>query len=527
MSNQLSTIHYQLSTINVPIVEVTILEDRALVKRRGTVNLDPGLWRLHLEKVSPILADKSLRGEFLAGEGARLEDIRVRRSTLLKEEHKPEQIQPLLKEMRQLVTDFHQLAEDREHQENYFAEINYILTKTLAEIPEDAVWGQLDQKSWRSQLTTLFEQFRSLRSEILDSYFQQEDKGEKIQALKQRIEALVRPDFIYDARIEADVTIQIAGEYELEIEYIVPNAFWRPWHQARLLLTPDTSEPTVSFRCDGCVWQRTGEDWNKVNLVFSTARASLGNEPPLLTEDRLKVQDKAKKIAVSTREEKIETTGAGVKKTDTIQLPGVDDGGEVRTLRPLHKATIPSDGRPYRVPLFSFQSEAKIENILMPEQSLQVVLKSEQVNNGSSPILAGPVDLVRSSEFVGKTTVMFIAPGEKFALGWGPDSNLRVQRTEEEKEEKNLLTQWKLKKITTKLFLSNIGPEGKLIRTTERVPVSEIEQVKVKVITKGTTGGVKPDENGFCTWDFNLEPYSQLKATLSYQIESAPEVLEQ
>ncbi len=292
-------------------------------------------------------------------------------------------------------------------------------------------------------------------------------------------------------------------------------------------MTPDTSEPTVSFRCDGCVWQRTGEDWNKVNLVFSTARASLGNEPPLLTEDRLKVQDKAKKIAVSTREEKIETTGAGVKKTDTIQLPGVDDGGEVRTLRPLHKATIPSDGRPYRVPLFSFQSEAKIENILMPEQSLQVVLKSEQVNNGSSPILAGPVDLVRSSEFVGKTTVMFIAPGEKFALGWGPDSNLRVQRTEEEKEEKNLLTQWKLKKITTKLFLSNIGPEGKLIRTTERVPVSEIEQVKVKVITKGTTGGVKPDENGFCTWDFNLEPYSQLKATLSYQIESAPEVLEQ
>jgi uncharacterized protein (TIGR02231 family) len=160
----------------------------------------------------------------------------------------------------------------------------------------------------------------------------------------------------------------------------------------------------------------------------------------------------------------------------------------------------------------------------MPELSCQVVLKSEQTNKATFPILAGPVDLVRSSEFVGKTSLGFIAPGEKFALGWGPDGAMRVQRTTTQKRKQDHLTQWN--SVTTKieLFLSNIGAESRVIKSTERVPVSELEQVKVEMIAPKTTDGIQPDENGFCTWNFTLEPYSQLQATLVYKVLAAPEV---
>jgi hypothetical protein len=63
-----------------------------------------------------------------------------------------------------------------------------------------------------------------------------------------------------------------------------------------------------------------------------------------------------------------------------------------------------------------------------------------------------------------------------------------------------------------------------VIKTTERVPVSELEQVKVEVLSDKTTNSVRPDENGFCTWNFTLEPYSQLQASLVFQISTAPEV---
>jgi uncharacterized protein (TIGR02231 family) len=160
----------------------------------------------------------------------------------------------------------------------------------------------------------------------------------------------------------------------------------------------------------------------------------------------------------------------------------------------------------------------------MPELLCQVVLKSEQTNTAAFPILAGPVDLVRSSEFVGKTSIGFIAPGEKFALSWGPDGAMRVQRTITQERKQDHLTNWNIVTTTIKLFLSNIGAESRVIRTTERVPVSELEQVKVETIADKTTEGVQPDENGFCTWNFTLEPYSQLQATLVYQVSAAPEV---
>jgi uncharacterized protein (TIGR02231 family) len=509
--------------LDAPVSTVTLLEDRALVRRIGKVNLTQGLWRIKVENVAPVLSDKSLRAEFSSDyPGARIDDVRVRRQMRVKEEERPEEIRGLLAELRSLQNTFNNVTEDRQHQEYSFDQVSTILAHSLQELPIDAVWGQLDPKSWRDQFQTLFKKLRELRVEILSGYHNQEKLREQINDLGTRIRALSSPELLYTAHIEADLMISQTGDYEISFDYVVPNAMWRPWHQARLLLE---EKPSLSFRVDGCVWQRTGEDWNNVDLVFSTARASLGTEPPLLADDPLNVREKSKQITLETRDQKIQTTGLGAGATPgTVELPGVDDGGEVRNLRPTNKATIPSDGRPYRVPIFSFSSEAEVEYVLMPELSCQVVLKSEQTNKATFPILAGPVDLVRSSEFVGKTSIGFIAPGEKFALGWGPDGAMRVQRTTTQKRKQDHLTKWNTVTTQIQLFISNIGAESRTIKTTERVPVSELEQVKVEVIAQKTTDSVQPDENGFCTWNFTLEPYSQLQAKLVYKVSAAPEV---
>lgn len=524
-------------TLDAPVSIVTLLEDRAQVRRIGKTQLNQGLWRIKIPQVAPVLSDKSLRAEFLQNyPDARIDDVRVRRQMLVKEEDKPDEIKALEGEIRSLTKTFNNITEDREHLESCFDKINTILAKGLEELPIDAVWGQIDPKTWREQISTLFKQLRDLHTEILNNSHTQEDLQEKINRLITKAEALSRPDTIYTARIEADLMIPQTGEYEIAFDYVVPNAIWRPWHQARLLPEERTEDLTtnrskLSFRMDGCVWQCTGEDWQNVDLVFSTARASLGTEPPLLTDEQLNVKEKSKQINIQLREQKIQTTGLGTGATPvsaeapvTVTLPGVDDGGEVRNLRPTRKATIPSDGRPYRVPIFSFETEADIEYVLMPEVSCQVVLKSEQTNTAKLPILAGPVDLVRTSGFVGQTSMLFIAPGERFALGWGPDGAMRVQRTAAQKKEQDHLTKWNVVTKIVRLYLSNIGPESRIIKTTERLPVSELEQVKIEVIAEQTTKGVQLDKNGFCTWNFSLSPYSQLTASLVYKISSAPEV---
>jgi uncharacterized protein (TIGR02231 family) len=512
----------QTLDLTAPVTTVTLLEDRAQIQRMAKVTLTAGLWRVHVVKVAPILSDKSLRAEFDRQSGARVNDVRVRRRMLIKESERSGLFEELKTQWRSQFDRYNFLTEDRQQLEDRFQEIGVILAKALEELPIDAAWGQVDPLAWRSQLQPLFQKMREARSEILNTYHAQEQLKSAIERLVNRIQAESRPDRIFTAHIEADLEIAETGEYELAFDYVVPNAFWRPYHQAQLQMGENSQ---LTFRTDGCVWQNTGEDWLNVDLVFSTARASLGTEPPLLTDDLLNIREKAKKIAVEMRDQTVKTTGLGAgERPDTIDLPGVDDGGEVRTLRAPNKANIPSNGNPYRVPLFQFQSLVKIEHILMPEMALEVVLKSEQNNNSTFPILAGPVDLVKSTEFVGRTTVSFIAPQEKFALGWGTDANMRVQRTQTQKRKQNHLTKWNTITNTVSIFLSNIGDEARTIAMTERIPVSELEQVKIEVVRDETSDRIQPDLNGFCNWNLQIPAYSQAKVILVYKIDAAPDV---
>jgi uncharacterized protein (TIGR02231 family) len=525
----LTPISLQQLTINAPIFQVTVLEDRALVQRKAKLNLAQGLWRLKIENVAPILVNKSLKAEFSENyPNGRIDDVRVVRQLVIKDFEQPKNIQQLLTEKKQLTKQLEELNALADQQYNYREDLKLILAKSLMEVPLDLMWNQsqLEQNNWTSHLANLFEQSRTIESEILSNAQTRETIHKQIQNLTNQIENLSTPASIYTAHLETDIMIGETGEYEIIFDYIVPNALWRPIHQVRLF---SEGESKINFECQGCVWQNTGEDWNNINLIFSTARPSLGIEPPLLEDDVLNIQDKAKDLIISAREQEIQTTGEGVDKTQkqgssTLELPGVDDGGEVRNLKAKTTATILSDGKPYRLSLFNFESPANIEYILMAEFVPQVIKKTEQTNTSNLPILAGPVDLISNTEFVGKTSIMFIAPGEKFTLGWGTDGAMRVHRTQETETKKNSVTGWRIATIKTNLFLSNIGNETRVIKTTERVPISELEQVKIKVINSQTTDKINPDDNGFCHWISTLKPYSQLVLNLVYQMEVSPEV---
>jgi hypothetical protein len=128
-------------TLNAPVCVVTLLEDRAQVRRMGKVNLSQGLWRVRVEEVAPVLSDKSLRAEFCGDyPGARIDDVRARRKMLVKEADRPAEVQALEAELRSLLKTFNNITEDRQHLESGFEQVNTILAKGLEEIPIDAVY---------------------------------------------------------------------------------------------------------------------------------------------------------------------------------------------------------------------------------------------------------------------------------------------------------------------------------------------------------------------------------------------------
>jgi uncharacterized protein (TIGR02231 family) len=511
---------------SVPIVEVTVQEDRALVRREGSITVPPGRSRLRIEGVAPVLVDKSLTAELLAvegeaeGEGVRVRSVVATRWHVTEDAQRPAAQAELRVQLRQRQAELQALARRRASAATERGMVETLLRTTLGELAEDSGWGRTDAAHAHATLDALQERLAVLGHErqMLEAEYQQRER--ELADLR-RLEAASRT---VQARSAAALELELhnpdaaARGVRLRVDYLVPGALWRPWHRARLVEEPAGSR--VELRCEGCVWQATGEDWNDVQLVFSTERPSLGLTPPVLHTDTLALRKKGPTVEVQTRQEQIHTAGLGSDEGGVQaapELPGIDDGGQAQRLRGRGRSSIPGDGRPYRVPLFDVVGPAEVELRCVPELALGVLLRTEQANTAAHPLLAGPVDLVRRSGLVGRTSLLYVAPGERFELGWGPDNALRVTRELEELAyERKSLSAWTRKPRRVRIKLSNLEATPRALQVRERVAVSELDKVKVEV--QSASQSRKPDADGFVRWDVRLPGFGRQELVLEWSL---------
>ncbi|MCC7386292.1 MAG: mucoidy inhibitor MuiA family protein [Deltaproteobacteria bacterium] len=510
--------------IAAPIRVVTLLEDRAQIRRVARVALDAGVQRLVIPDVAPVLQDVSMQGAVQSGR-ATVADVRVRRAMRVRREDRPEAVRKLDEEARQIALRFRELAEERNGAERRRERLGEIAEKGVGEIPQDVAWGLVQHQAWRDTFEGLFKRARGLRERALSAYSEQARLLERLSQIAQERAALERPDARFVAWIEADLDVAEAGEIELLIEYVVPNAIWRPIHSVKL-----ASSGTAVFHSSAAVWQATGEDWKDVSLCFSTARSSLGTEPPQLTDDLLTAQKRSERVRVETRNVAIQRAGQGAARPSeapqplAVDLPGVDDGGDVLVLKAAGPSSVPSDGRPNIIPLFTFESPAEVKLVLMPELDTKVFEKVILENRARFPLLAGPVELVRDRGVIGWTRVLFVAPGERFELGFGPDDEIRVRRDERQRTETSRVDKWRHTQNTVEHFISNLGAEAKMIEITERIPVSELEEVKVTLVEEETSAKPKVDDHGFVRWSLALPARGHGRVKLVWRLSVAPTV---
>jgi uncharacterized protein (TIGR02231 family) len=525
MSDEVQT----LST-TVPVVEVTLLEDRALVVRRGVIELPPGRSRVRIEKVAPVLVDKTLTASLAAldgelPEGVRVRDAKVVRMWVTSDAQRPEQVVALTLEQRAKQAEKQAKVGSRELVERELASLVNMSAHLLAEITEDVGWAKQESQSWASALDQLDARIRELGQQrcVIDQDIARLDRD--LADLKTALAGQSSGASEAQAALELELVNgePLGRRVELRVDYLVPGALWRPWHTARLF-DEQGKTAKVELRCEGCVWQATGEDWTDVKLIFSTERPSLGVAPPLLQTDSLRVRKKGPAVEVQTRDQKIHTAGLGagedagaVKQVAQDDLPGIDDGGEALLLEGLAKASVPSDGKPYRVPIFAFESAAETALVCAPELVAAVLLRSRQTNQAKQALLAGPVDLVRNSGLVGRTSILYVAPGERFELGWGPDSSLRVSRKVEHLEhERKTLSSWTRKPRKVEVKLSNLGPTARTLEVKERIAVSEVEKVEVELVEASRKA--KPDKDGFVTWEVALPGFGHEELLLHWTL---------
>ncbi len=489
-------------TVLLPVASVVVLEDRAQVTRTGRVELPAGHSRLVIEGVA---VDKSLAPSSGTA-GVRVTDARIVRTPVFE---RAEEIDDEIKRARAVVEELEGKTR-RTYREAY--DTDRTLVSFLDEIAEDAAWARTMTVEKRSAYEELVRRSRALAERAATIATQLDDERRALDRKLERRRALDRPDASVTARLEIDVDADKAKGADIKVVYLVPNACWRPRHRVTLRESP----AAVVVEAEGVVWQNTGEDWAGVTLALSTERASLGAAVPRLETDRLSTKKKGA-LVVQTREEQIEEASIGtgaveVKKTD--EMPGIDDGGEAVHLVAEGSTDVPSDGRPHAVRLFGFEAPAEVELVVIAEVAQAAVTKTTFTNKSKRPLLAGPVDLVRRGGAAGQARIEFVGPGKKAAIGWGPEPSVRVHREVEPlKDQTSLLGSWHTHTHDVRVRVANLGAKPITLVLKERVPVSEIEKVKVEVVAKETSDGATPDESGILSWKVSLAPYAHKVVT--------------
>lgn len=505
-------------------VAVTFYEDRAEVVRQRCTQLRAGPQWVRLDGASPTLSDATVQAK-VVGSGARVVTARVVRKVVLSGELGFEEIQRLEAE----ATEATEVAKAATAAAGRIgaaqAQMNTLLrewTQTFSTIPRGSKAGGYEQ--WRETYCAT----RNRHADLLGQWHDAKARREDAETIKRRADARLAGGQAKTPRVQAAIEVlvdaEVAEEATVEVRYRTPCALWRPEYVVRLGDVDEHGGAEIEIVVFGTIWQRTGEVWEDVRGSYSTARPAAASSAPLLTEDvlakRRRSSDERRDVQIAVRETKVSVAGLGGNAQEVEEAPGLDDGGEPLVLASESPVSFTSDGEPLRVELQRITVPVTIRRLFVPElQGVAHVVATGTLRGG--PILAGPCQIVRGGGLIGRTQMKFIADGERFEIGLGPDDALRCRRHRREERDTSVMGTQTITRTVT-LYVSNVSGEPKTVDIQERIPVSEIDDVTIEPTT--VKGWAIHPQHGFATQTVELAARGNDKVELAYTIKAKSNV---
>lgn len=503
---------------------VTLFEDRAEVLRRAQVAVAAGISWVSVAGVTTLIDDPSVLCNVRGGTARVLASrvLRRLREVPLASAGELAAAEADKRAATARRTTAERAAERATTQERRHASFLGQWIEALQRVPRTRQSGLAP---WRTAFTQLTEA-HILSIELLTAAQKERDSARRDeQRALQRVAQARRTEPRYEAAIELQLEAPAAGELTLELTYRTPCALWRPEHLGRLTQTADGGAQ-LQLTTSAVVWQRTGEDWREVQCRFSTARPTQLATPPLLSEDALRLRRKTdqerRTTVVEARDQSIAVAGLDGARA-AAEMPGVDDCGEPLLLEASRPATLPATGQPIRVELGTLTLPCQVDRICYPERGPAAHLRATATLSGPRPLLAGPIAVVRNGELCGRGRLPYVGRGEPFEIGFGTDDGVRVRRQLQESREVTPVVGTQKVTRTIKLFVSNLSSTPRQLSLTERIPVSELREVEVTLLS--STGLHFDPKDGFAKFPLELPARATRELQLVYRIEAPARVV--
>ncbi|CAM3572364.1 DUF4139 domain-containing protein [Flavobacterium gelidilacus] len=377
------------------------------------------------------------------------------------------------------------------------------------------------------ELMKLVDYYKVKRTELsnaITTFQEKENKlNEQLKKLNSKLEINTKnEEKTSRGKLILQVMNEVAGNVNLDINYMTNNASWQPFYDLR---AENINEP-INMMYKAQVVQNTGIDWKKVKLTLSSGNPNQNNEAPILQAWFLRYGYpvaygfKDKNAKMNTIQGKASNTAVMADEMEESSISNYTSVNE-NQLNVSFDIDIPydilSNGKKHSVALKEIKLPATYRYYAAPRVEKEAFLLAQINDYSKFNLLPGEANIIFEGMYVGKTFINPNQTADTLSLSMGRDKKISIKREKvTDKSGTKFLSAYKEQTFTYDITVRNNKKETIEMLLKDQYPISTDKEITIEVLEKDRAK--VNEETGVMTWELKLAPNETKKIRISYLV---------
>jgi uncharacterized protein (TIGR02231 family) len=385
-----------------------------------------------------------------------------------------------------------------------------------------------------AELMKMVDYYKIKRTELNNAITFLDEKtdklNEKLAKLNSKLETNTKKeDKSSNGKLIIQVMNEVAGNVDLNINYLTQNATWSPFYDLR---ANNISEP-IEMMYKAKVAQSTGIDWKNVKLTLSSGNPNQNNQAPILNAWwlRYNVDNEYRQGVSNNLINKLQGKVAGIQIRGYASETAVmkDDVSTISNYTTINEnqlnisfdIDIPydilSNGKEHSVALKEIKLPATYKYYAAPRVEKEAFLIAEINDYSKYNLLQGEANIIFEGLYVGKTFINPNQTTDTLSLSMGRDKKISIKREKVvDKSGTKFLSSKKEQTFTFDITVRNNKKEAVDLMLKDQYPLTPDKEIEIELLE---SDNAKVNiETGILTWNLNLKPNETKKIRISYKV---------
>ena len=481
LAQDIETIDPVVQAVETKITSVTLYRGRASVSRHAPLQLEAGLYELHVDGLPESIQPASIQAK-VSGGGKVLAVDFLQQATAESTSKQVKELDDKIHGLGLALKDLHHKRMLLQSQSEF---IDAVSVRATSDASQDAGTDRLDLDAIRRQMSFVMDE----RAKVVEATKQLDASQAEIEQqlsilMAQRQSMVSGVNAIRSAAIT--VALPQAASIQLDLTYLVSNASWTPTYNVRASL--DGSTALIEY--DAMITQRTGEDWNNVKLALSTAQPMLAANPPALqpwfVDIRVSEADLADRSVERAMAPPPPPAPASPLAIEELSRDAaIDGGGPSVTFQLPRPVTVQTNSeKQQRTRIAAIDMRPKFVHVAVPLLTEAVYIRGELVNASAYQLLPGSASIFLGEDYIGPTALDSVPANGDFKIHFGIDPAVQTSRKliTKQTESTGLLSGGRRTHYEYLLAIDNGTSKPITVELWDRFPVSRNSEIQIELV---------------------------------------------